>query len=102
MAQNEILKTMALSIQRKITADLSQSRFFCIIGDEFNISNRKQLVICIAAIRDILLRQNLTISKCRGQCYNGASTMKGAKNGVATQLLKMSLEQFICTAMAMP
>ena len=79
-------------------------------------SNREQLVICIrwvdsnqeaheefigmykldniqantivAAIRDVLVRLNLPMSKYRGQCYDGASTMRGAKSGVATQLLK--------------
>ena len=26
---------------------------------------------------------NLSLSNCHGQCYDGASTMKGAKHGVA-------------------
>ena len=32
-------------------------------------------------------RLNLPISKLRGQCYDGASTMHGARSGVATQIL---------------
>jgi hypothetical protein len=116
-AQNEILKVMALSTLRKIAAELRESQFFCIMSDECtDVSNREQLVICIrwvdsklevheefiglykldniqadtivAAIRDALIRLNLAMSKCRGQCYDGASTMKGAKSGVATQLRK--------------
>ena len=116
-AQNEILKVMALSTLRKIASELSQSQFFCIMSDECtDASNREQLVICIrwvdsnlevheefiglykveniqadtivAAIKDALIRLNLALSKCRGQCYDGASTMKEAKSGVATQLLK--------------
>ena len=27
------------------------------------------------------------MSRCRGQCYDGASTMKGPRSGVAKQLL---------------
>ena len=38
--------------------------------------------IIYAAITDVLL----AISKVRGQCYDGAATMSGAKSGVATRL----------------
>ena len=37
-------------------------------------------------IKDVLLRMNLNLSKCRGQCYDGASNMSGIKNGVAAQI----------------
>ncbi|KAH3720250.1 hypothetical protein DPMN_130213 [Dreissena polymorpha] len=30
---------------------------------------------------------NLSMSQCRGQCYDGASNMTGAKRGVATNML---------------
>ena len=77
-------------------------------------SNREQVVICIrwindelephedfiglymvddirantvvAVIKDTLLRINLSLTKCGAQCYDGASTMSGAKTGVAKQL----------------
>ncbi len=39
-------------------------------------------------IKDFLLRLNLSITKLRGQCYDGASSMCGLKNGVATQIAK--------------
>lgn len=39
-----------------------------------------------ATITDCLLRMNLSLSNCRGQCYDGASNMTGAKKGVATQI----------------
>ena len=32
------------------------------------------------AITDVLLQLNLSISKVRGQCYNGAATMSGRKS----------------------
>ena len=111
--QNELLKVMALSILREIAANLSKSSFFSIMADECtDSSNKEQLVICIrwiddhldphedfiglykvdnitadtlvAAIKDVLTCLNL--QRCRGQCYDGASTMKGARNGVAKQI----------------
>ena len=40
----------------------------------------------VAAIKDVLLRMSLSLSDCRGQCYDGASNMTGCRNGVAAQL----------------
>ena len=40
----------------------------------------------VAVIRDVLIRMNLSITNCRGQCYDGASNMVVAKSGVATQI----------------
>ena len=37
-------------------------------------------------IQDILLRLNLSINNCRGQCYDGASNMSGIRSGVATKV----------------
>ena len=37
-------------------------------------------------VTDVLLRMNLSVSKVRGQCYDGAATMAGAKSGVAVRL----------------
>ena len=39
-----------------------------------------------SAISDVLLRLNLAVSKVRGQCYDGASAMSGAKSGVAARM----------------
>ena len=39
-----------------------------------------------STIEDVLLRMNLSLAQCRGQCYDGASNMVGCRNGVATQL----------------
>ena len=30
---------------------------------------------------------NLSVSNCRGQCYDGASNMSGVRQGTATQFL---------------
>ena len=40
----------------------------------------------VSCIRDALIRMNLSMNKCRGQCYDGASNMTGAKTGVSTQI----------------
>ena len=106
---------MAISVLREIATNISRSTFFCVVSDECtDSSNQEQLVICIrwiddqlephqdflglyqvdnicadtlvAVIKNTLIRMNLSLSKCRGQCYDGASTMKGARNGAAKQL----------------
>ena len=37
----------------------------------------------VAIIKDTVLRMNIRLEHCRGQCYDGCSTMSGSKNGVA-------------------
>ena len=41
----------------------------------------------VHAIKDVLIRMNVKLSECRGQCYDGASNMSGNRNGVATQIM---------------
>ena len=36
--------------------------------------------------KDPLTRLNLSLAKIRGQCYDGASAMSGAKSGVAKRI----------------
>ena len=43
----------------------------------------------VNVIVEVLCRMNLSIHKCRGQCYDGASNMRWEKSGVATKLLYM-------------
>ena len=40
----------------------------------------------VAELKDVLLRMNLKLNKCRGQCYDGCSTMTGHRNGVVVQI----------------
>ena len=79
-----------------------------------DVSNTEQLVLCIRwvddelnaheefiglhslettdansivkVIKDVLIRMNISITKCRSQCYDGCSTMKGKRSGVAKQI----------------
>ncbi len=114
--QNELLKVMGLQLLRDIASCIHQSSFFSIMADETtDNSNREQVVVCIrwiddalvpresfvgfqqvdcinaatigCVIKDTLLRMNVALGKCRGQCYDGCSTMSGSKNGVV-QLIK--------------
>ena len=41
----------------------------------------------VSVIRDMLVCMNFSLSRCRGQCYDGAANMKGGNTGVAKQLL---------------
>ncbi|XP_062505043.1 zinc finger MYM-type protein 1-like [Corticium candelabrum] len=41
----------------------------------------------VSVIRDILVRMTFSLSRCRGQCCDGAANMKGGNTGVAKQLL---------------
>ncbi len=40
----------------------------------------------VASIKDALLRFEIPTSKIRGQCYDGCSTMAGARRGVAAKM----------------
>ena len=40
-------------------------------------------LMLFSVIDDILARMNLSFSKIRGQCYDGASNMSGSRSGVA-------------------
>ena len=37
-------------------------------------------------LKDVLLRMHFKLNKCRGQCYDGCSTMSGSKSGVSVQI----------------
>lgn len=114
--QNEILKIMATKILCDISTSLQASPFICLMMDEAtDISNRQQVTIVLRHVtnnmevleeligmyqvpsidsetltkvaKDTLCRCNLSLNKLRGQCYDGASTMRGAKSGVAARIL---------------
>ena len=42
----------------------------------------------VKVLKESLLRFNLQLSRCRGQCYDGGSNMAGSKNGVKAQILR--------------
>lgn len=106
---------MALHILRDVGCSIRRNRMYTVMADECtDVANKEQFTVCIrwvdeeladhedviglrqvdtidanclaSAIKDVLLRMNLKLSDCRGQCYDGASNMTGSKQGVATQL----------------
>ena len=40
----------------------------------------------VAELKDVLLRMNLKLNKCRGPCYDGCSAMTGHRNRVVVQI----------------
>ena len=102
--QNDLLKVMAMHVMRDIRSCMQQSPFLALMMDETtDISNNEQTTIVIRWVadnlevheeflrlyhvpsidahtlttvaKDTLVRMNLPLSKLRGQCYDGASTM---------------------------
>ena len=116
--QNELLKLMAHQILREV-----RDSFYANICDEYtDISNNEQLTLClrwvdelfnihedflgfyqleniksdtaVSAIRDVLLRTQVSLDNCRGQCYDGASNILGKKSSVAKQILDIQPKAF--------
>ena len=107
---------MALYVLRNMSQILQGSPFLTLMMDETtDVSNKEQVVIVTRRVseslevheeflglyevsfidtstlttvaKDVIARMNLPIFKLRGQCYDGASTMKGVRSGVASQIL---------------
>ena len=116
--QNEAVKTMAHCVLRTIASRLQDTPFFTVMVDETaDNSNVEQVVMCLRSVDDtfevyedfvglyevpaidaqhiyqvivdVFQRLNLSMSKLRGQCYDGASAMSGAKTGVARRVQTM-------------
>ena len=116
--QNEILEIMAHSVLRKIIEDIHPSPFLAVMVDETtDKSNKEQLTLvirwvskefivseeflglyCLSSanaqsivdvVKDAFLRFQIPLTKLRGQCYNGCSTMAGAKAGVAAKIQEL-------------
>ena len=113
--QNTFMKIMALGVLKIIADKLQKSPFLTIMIDKTtNISNQEQVTIVIrriddkfetheefiglyavpsieaecltGIIKDTMIRLNLSMEKLRGQCYDGCSTMSGARTGVAKRI----------------
>ena len=114
--KNEHLQVMPLTVLWEITHSIHESTFYSIMCNECtDASSKEQVVIwirwiekdlevhedvtgwkyavidistqtVIKVIKDALVRMNLGLNKCWGQCYDGASTMSGPRSGVAKQL----------------
>ncbi|CAN0898947.1 Zinc finger MYM-type protein 1 [Linum grandiflorum] len=106
--QKDILHALAFETTKLITKDIGND-FFAILADESRVLryvNGKGCVIerflgvshvkdtkAISlknAIESMLMKHGLSISRVRGQGYDGASNMKGEINGLKTLILEES------------
>jgi Domain of unknown function (DUF4371)/hAT family C-terminal dimerisation region len=117
--QNEILQIMANNIVRAIVKRIHKNQFFAVIADEStDIAGKQQLSICLRYVTsknfelhedliglyevdkadavhlcnlllDSFTRLNLDVHMLRGQGYDGAAVMPGARSGVATKIAAM-------------
>ena len=114
--QNELLDIMAKHVLTEKLAHIHASPFYALMADEYtDISNKEHVSICVRwidperlsvyedflgfyevkniksetivnAIKDVLIRSQLPLSKLRGQTYDGVSNMMGRKSGVAAKI----------------
>ena len=113
--QNETLMVMSLKVLREIVSEIHKASFYTVMVDETtDCSNTEHVVLVIwwvdeqlivheefigfysvpaidvdtltSIIKDSLVRLNISLNKIRDQNYNGASSMSGAKKGVAKQI----------------
>ena len=114
--QNELIELMARQVLLNKMDMIKTSAYYGIMADEYtDISNKELLSICVrwvaenftahedfvgyyeipniksdtivAALKDGLIRMQLSLDNLRAQAYDGASNMLGKKSGVATQIL---------------
>lgn len=113
--QNEIIVSAANLIRRKIANEIKDARFFSIIADEASdTSNTEQMALVIRFIdqcseireefvdflscdstrAEYLVQKNsetveslsVDMNNLRGQAYDGAGNMSGARSGVSTRI----------------
>lgn len=114
--QNELIDVIGKAICNEIIEEVLEARFYTVIADEVtDISNKEQLSICLryvhnSVIKEVfvdfaeaeritgetlanviiqwLSKQGLSLANLRGQCYDGASNMSGARSGCKTIVQK--------------
>ena len=74
-----MMKIMALQVLREVAQNIQSADFCFLMGDEVtDVSNVLQLAICLRWVdcdlvahdeKHVLLRMNLKLNNCRGQCY---------------------------------
>ena len=116
--QNDIIKVMAINVLRSITTSLQTSQFITLMMDETtDISNKEQVTFTIRWVsdnlevheefiglyevpaidavtlatvaKDTFTKLNLSFSKLQGQCYDGASAMKGIRSGLVPRIQEL-------------
>lgn len=119
---------MALHITRDIAAEFSGQWYTLMVDETTDLSNIEQMVVClrrvtddlavheeviglyslestsanaiVSTVKDVLLRMNMKLTDCRGQCYDGASNIHDQV--LPQKSLLRNLRPFTHIAMAMP
>lgn len=110
MSPQILLSILALRILRDIGDSIRSTPYYSLMADEVtDSSNREQVVICSRWVDKNLepqedfiglckvdstaadaivkvLKDNLSINQCHGQCYDGASSMSSRHSGTAVQI----------------
>ena len=113
--QNEILQLLSDDVLRRIISEIRQAQYYSLMIDEtMDCSRHEQLVICFRycdsqleihelftgfhelehqdaetlfkIVNDILLRFNVDLNNCSGQCYDGAANVAGSLNGLQSRI----------------
>ncbi|XP_066333690.1 uncharacterized protein [Miscanthus floridulus] len=116
--QTNIINCCAKETSKLIIEDLRDDYFSILADESSDVYQKEQLALCIRyvdkkgrvterflgivhvqdttsstlkdAIVSLLMEHKLTLSKCRGQGYDGASNMKGEINGLKTKIMDES------------
>ena len=115
---NEMAEIMAHDVLRTLTKEIQSAECFSVMADETaDITVKEQVSICIRFVndnleteeyflgfyetsktsaetlfrllKDVLTRLALPVSKCRGQCYDGAANMAGVRTGLQARMLEL-------------
>ena len=114
--QNEIIKIIGDTIRQKILDEVTAAKFFTVMADEAESHNKEIMPLCVRfvdesdnireeflefcslkritgeviakEIKNKCAQFNLNLDNLRGQCYDGASSMSGSKNGVQAIILR--------------
>ena len=105
-----MMQVMALKVLREMAENIQNVDFYSIIYNEAtNVKDVSELAVgwttnwnnefmvlkkmpntdadsIMRELKDVLLRKHLKLNKCRGQWYDGCSTMSGSKSWVAVQI----------------
>ncbi|CAI6375694.1 unnamed protein product [Macrosiphum euphorbiae] len=87
--QNLFLKYMADSIKKSIIKDIQSNGFYSILVDETqDLSYHEQVSIYIRYVDQHFVPHEvfLDLNNVRGQCYDGAASMRGSYSGVQSRI----------------
>ena len=110
---NEILQIMAHDILRQLAGKARKSYYALIVDETTGMATKEQVSLClrtvdekfnveefvgfyetsstisevlVRVIKDVLLRLDIKLNRCRGQTYDGAASMSGVNTGVTARI----------------